>query len=378
MRIGIIAGEPSGDTLGAGLIHALKAVLPDVHFEGIAGPKMVAAGCQMLFPMERLSMMGFVEPLKNLPELLRIRRHIIHRFSDNPPDLFIGIDSPDFNLPIELKLKSRGIKTVHYVSPSVWGWRQGRIHKIKRAVDLMLTLFPFENDIYERHHIPVKFVGHPLADEIPLEDKSECARKALHLPAKGKILAILPGSRSMEIKNLAKLFILTAAWCLDQEPGLKIITSMINKKRREQFEKILKRTMPNLPIHLYEGQSQEVISAADALLLASGTVTLEGLLYQKPMVVAYKMARLTFQIMKRLVKVKNFALPNLIAGRPIVPEFLQEDVSPVVMGPILLGYLNNPEQSSRLAAEFLRIHQALKHNANETAAKAVIEFMEQS
>ena len=378
MRIGIIAGEPSGDTLGAGLIYALKEVLPDVHFEGIAGPKMVAAGCQMLFPMERLSMMGFVEPLKNLPELLRIRRHIIHRFSDNPPDLFIGIDSPDFNLPIELKLKSRGIKTVHYVSPSVWGWRQGRIHKIKRAVDLMLTLFPFENDIYERHHIPVKFVGHPLADEIPLEDKSECARKALHLPAKGKILAILPGSRSMEIKNLAKLFILTAAWCLDQEPGLKIITSMINKKRREQFEKILKRTMPNLPIHLYEGQSQEVISAADALLLASGTVTLEGLLYQKPMVVAYKMARLTFQIMKRLVKVKNFALPNLIAGRPIVPEFLQEDVSPVVMGPILLGYLNNPEQSSRLAAEFLRIHQALKHNANETAAKAVIEFMEQS
>ncbi len=375
MRIGIVAGEPSGDMLGAELIDALKALIPDLVVEGVAGPKMIAAGCRVIWPMERLSMMGFVDPLKHLPEILRIRRNLTRHFIKNPPDVFIGIDSPDFNLTLELKLKAKGIKTVHYASPSVWGWRQGRIHKIKRAVDLMLTLFPFETDIYKRHKIPVKFVGHPLADQIPLEIEDWKARKALGLPVEGKVLAIFPGSRAMEIKNLAERFIRTASFCVEQEPGLQIVTSMVNKKRRQQFEKILNKTAPSLPIKIFEDRTQTVMTASDVLLLASGSVTLEGLLFGRPMVVAYKMAKVTFQIMKRLVKVKHFALPNLIAGRAIVPEFIQNEVSPEVMGPILLGYLNHPDENTRLAAEFLEIHKMLQKDASKTAAKAILEIL---
>ncbi len=372
MRIGIVAGEPSGDLLGAGLIAELRKLDPDLIVEGVAGPKMIEAGCCALWPMERLSVMGFIDPLKRLPEILRIRHNLKKYFLKNPPDVFIGIDSPDFNLTLELKLKAKGIKTVHYASPSVWGWRQGRIHKIKRAVDLMLTLFPFETDIYKRNHIPVKFVGHPLADQIPLEVDEKEARRELGLPVGGKVLAIFPGSRSMEIKNLGERFIRTALWCVEQEPKLQIVTSMANKKRRQQFEKILHRVAPSLSMKIFEDKTQTVMAASDALLLASGTVTLEGLLFEKPMVVAYKMAKLTFQLMKRIVKVKHFALPNLIAGRPLVPEFIQEEVSPEIMGPILLGYLNHPVESSRLAAEFLAIHKELQNNASEAAAKAIL------
>lgn len=375
MRIGIVAGETSGDMLGAGLITALKAIDPNITIEGIAGHRMIEAGCKMICPMDRISVMGFIEPLRHLPDILHARRQLLRYFIQNPPDIFVGIDAPDFNLSIELKLKKLGVKTVHYVSPTVWGWRQGRIHKIKRAVDLMLTLFPFETEIYEKNQVPVQFVGHPLADAIPLDYEQWRARKALKLPVEGKILAILPGSRKLELKNLAEQFIQTASWCRDHEPTLQIITAMVNKNRRRQFENILQRVAPDLPIQIYDEKSQTVIAASDVLLLASGTVTLEGLLFEKPMVVAYKMARMTFQVMKRLVKVKNFALPNLIAGRPIVPEFLQKEVSPIVMGPILLGYLNNPDQTGRLAAEFLEIHKLLKHNANESAARAILDCL---
>ena len=374
MRIGIVAGEPSGDLLGAELIIALRKLDPNLIVEGVAGPKMIEAGCKALWPMERLSVMGFIDPLMHLPEILRIRRNLKLHFLKNPPDVFIGIDSPDFNLTLELKLKAKGIKTVHYASPSVWGWRQGRIHKIKRAVDLMLVLFPFETDIYKRHKVPVKFVGHPLADQIPLEVDEEKARKELGLPAKSKVLGFFPGSRSMEIKNLGEQFIRTALWCVEQEPKLQIVTSMVDKKRRQQFERILHRIAPSLPIKIFENKTQTVMAASDVLLLASGTVTLEGLLFEKPMVVAYKMAKLTFELMKRLVKVKHFALPNLIAGRPLVPEFIQNEVAPEIMGPILLGYLNHPDESSRLAAEFLAIHKQLKQNASEAAAKAIMKM----
>lgn len=372
MRIGIVAGEPSGDLLGAELIIALKKLNPDLIVEGVAGPKMIEAGCKALWPMERLSFMGFIGPLKHLLDILHIRRQLKKHFLKNPPDVFIGIDSPDFNLSLELKLKTNGIKTVHYVSPSVWGWREGRIHKIKRAVDLMLVLFPFETDIYKRYQIPVKFVGHPLADKIPLEVDETKARKDLGLSMAGKVLGIFPGSRSMEIKNLGEPFIRTALWCLKQEPKLQIMTSMIDKKRQQQFERVLQRVAPSLPIKIFENKTHAVMAASDALLLASGTVTLEGLLFEKPMVVAYKMAKITFEIMKRIVKVKHFALPNLIAGRPLVPEFIQAEVSPEIMGPILLGYLNNPEKNSRLAAEFLAIHKQLQNNASEVAAKAIL------
>jgi lipid-A-disaccharide synthase len=381
LRIGIIAGEASGDALGAGLINALREKYSNLEIEGIAGPKMIQAGCKAIYPMDKLAVMGIIEPLKHLPELIKIRSQLGKHFLKNPPDVFIGIDAPDFNLGLEVRLKKAGIPVVHYVSPTVWAWRKGRIHKIKRAVDLMLTLFPFEVGIYKEHNISVKCVGHTLADEIDpnlsLEKENFLmVRKKLGLQPDSKILALLPGSRAMELKHLAEVFLHAAKICVNAIPELKIITAMANTKRRKQFEEIIERVSPKLPITIYDGNAQEVILASDAVLLAGGTVALETLLLKRPMVVAYKMSRLNYLIGKALIKIDYFSLPNLIAGKRIVPEFLQKEVIPETLATNILQQLNDVSKKDELIAEFAKIHQKLRRDASKQAAEAVIELAE--
>lgn len=375
LRIGIVAGEASGDTLGAGLIQALKTTYPNLIAEGIAGPKMIAAGCKALFPSEKLAVMGFIEPIKHLPEILTIRRNIKKHFLQNPPDVFIGIDSPEFNLGLEEQLKKAGIKTVHYASPSVWAWRKGRIHKIKRAIDLMLTLFPFETDIYKQHKIPVKFVGHPLADEIPLQPNKQAARKKLKLPQNAKILALLPGSRNMELKNIAPQFIQAAQICQQKIPNLIFVTAMVNKKRRAQFKKILAQTAPNFSIEIYDQQAHDVLLAADTALLTSGTITLEALLLKTPMVVAYRMSKFNVIIAYLLIKIKYFSLPNLIADKTIVQEFLQRQANPENLASAVLELLTNQEKAKTMINEFHKIHNQLKKNASQQAADEIEKLL---
>lgn len=374
MRIGIVVGETSGDNLGVALMQALRVLHPDITFEGIPGPKMIAAGCGIVESMEKIAVMGFLEPLKRLPTILQVRKNILSHFLKNPPDIFVGIDAPDFNLSIERRLKAAGIKTVHYVSPSVWGWRQGRIHKIKKSVDLMLTLFPFETPIYKDNNIPVEFVGHPLADAIPLEYDIKTAKKALNLLPDHPVLALLPGSRHHELHQLAESFIQTAIWCQQRLPGLQIVTAMANHSRRQQFETMLQKIAPHFKIHIIDQRTHEVIAASDVILAASGTVTLEAMLFQKPMVVAYRMWRLTYSVLKKLVKTKYFALPNLIADEPLVPELLQKEVTPEVMGPLLLSYLKDSEKRQALEKRFAKLHQRLKRNGSAQAAQAILKL----
>lgn len=374
MRIGILAGEMSGDFLGAGLIAAIKKREPNAEFEGIAGPRMLAAGCRTLADQERLAVMGLWDVLKRLPELLRIRKHILRHFLANPPDVFIGIDSPDFNLTLEKKLKRAGIKTAHYVSPTVWAWRQKRIHGIARSVDLMLTLFPFEADFYQRHQVPVRFVGHPLADEFPVKPDRAQARRDLGLADSDAVVALMPGSRHGEVALLGPDFLAAAAWCRERKPELTFVIPAANGARFHQLQAML-ATYPQLPVKLVEGQAQLAMTAADAVLTTSGTSTLEAMLLKRPMVVAYKFSPLTYAILSRMVKSPYVALPNLLAGRQLVPELLQSAITPESLGQPLLEYFDNPEQAVVLEQEFLAVHQQLNKNASEQAADAVLELM---
>lgn len=376
MRIGIVAGEASGDILGAGLISAIKQKYPDAVFEGIAGPGMIEQGAQSLFPMDRLSVMGLTEVFGRYLELLGVRKQLAEHFIANPPDVFIAIDAPDFNLGLELKLRRAGIKTVHYVSPSVWAWRQYRIKKIARAVDLMLTLFPFEAEFYRQHNVPVTFVGHPLADMIELEPDQAAYRAQLQLPVDKKIVAILPGSRSTELRYLADDFLQTASWLLEREPDLHFVAPMANAHRREQFEAAMGRLNQYLPLTILDGQSRAAMAAADVVLLASGTAALEAMLLKKPMVVAYRVAPITYWVYKPLVRVSNFCLPNLLAGERLVSEFIQHDLTPQALGAALLDFLQQPQHTQQLAQRFLSIHETLKCNANEQAAKAILSLVE--
>lgn len=375
LRIGIVVGEASGDILGSGLMKALKARYPDAVFEGIGGERMLAQGFHSFFPQERLAVMGIIEPLKRLFELLRIRRTLIEHFIANPPDVFIGIDSPDFNLTIEEKLRAAGIATVHYVSPSVWAWRQKRIVKIGRSVDLMLTLLPFEAKFYEQHSIPVCFVGHPLADELPLEVDVIGAREKLGIDLNTPLVALMPGSRGGEVKLLGPEFWKTAQWCLQRQPDLKFIVPAANAQRRQQIDEQL-ALHPQLPIQVVDGQSHEVMAAADAVMMASGTTTLEAMLLKKPMVVAYKMAWLSFAIISRLVKSKFFSLPNLLADKSLVPEILQKQVTPEVLGSELLSYFEQSQKAQGLRQTFYDMHVSLKRDASDRAADAIANLIE--
>lgn len=376
LRIGIVVGEMSGDLLGADLIKALRknSACP-IEFCGVGGARMLAENFNSLFDIDRLAVMGFVEPLKRLPELLRMRKTLREHFLDWHADLVIGIDSPDFNLDLELWLRERGIKTAHYVSPSVWAWRQGRIHKIKRAVDLMLTLFPFEEQFYRDHAVPVVCVGHPLADQFALAPDVLGARTQLNISADKTIVALLPGSRGGEITQVGAIFLETAAWLLKQRKNLHFVLPAANAARRAQIETLLAARSDKLPVQILDGQSQLAMAAADVVLMTSGTTTLEAMLLKKPMVVVYRIGAWTFALVKRLVKIKFMALPNLLAGRELVPERLQSDVRADVLGPLLLERLDNAAMRQQLAEAFLNIHESLRRDASASAALALLQLI---
>jgi len=376
MRIGIVAGEASGDLLGSGLIEAIKKQHSGAVFEGIGGPLMEMAGCRSLFPMERLSVMGLVEVLGRLRQLFAIRASIVDHFMQNPPDFFIGIDAPDFNIGLEYKLKQLGIPTIHYVSPSVWAWRRYRIHKIARSVDLMLTLFPFEAKFYKESGVPVAFVGHPLADQIDLNPSSMEARKALFLPQNKRIIALLPGSRSGEINRLARPFLEAAQLCFQQQPDLHFIVPLVSDKTKNIFERIVaEEGYGQLPLTVYKGNARQIMLAADVILMASGTATLEAALLKKPMVVAYRVAPITYWIARFLVKLPYFSLPNLLAGKPLVDEFLQGEVTAQRLSEALLKNLDSPQQSAAdMKHAFEAIHLTLRQDASKRAAEAILSL----
>jgi len=374
LRIGIIVGEASGDQLGAGLIAALQSTHPDAIFEGVGGAQMQALGCTSLYPMETLSVMGLVEPLKRLPELLRMRRGLVAHFIAQPPDVFIGIDAPDFNLGIELRLKKAGIPTVHYVSPSVWAWRQGRIKKIARAVDHMLTLLPFEADFYHRHNVPVTFVGHPLADDLPLVPDMSAARAQLNLPSDGPVIALLPGSRQSEVALLGQLFVDAARLCLKENSKLSFVLPAANPARRQQIDAML-ADAGDLPITVLDGQSHVAMEASDVVLLASGTTALEAMLLKKPMVVSYKTGWLSHAIISRMLKVPYISLPNLLADRELVPEVLQDEATAEALATLLLERLGDSDLAIKLRRDFTAIHQQIQCNGNQKAAEAVLSVI---
>ena len=375
-RIGIVAGEPSGDNLGAELINTIKEVYPDVIVEGIGGPKLIAAGCQSMFDMERLSVMGLFEILGRYFELLSMQRQIKHHFRQHPPDVFIGIDSPDFTLSIEKTLRALGVKTVHYVSPSVWAWREKRLDTIRRSTDLMLTLFPFEERYYHDKDIPVRFVGHPLANEIPMHSDKVSAREALGLPVNEPTLALLPGSRSGEISRLTEPFLKAAKSCQEAIPNLKIISGLHNDRAAELFATHAEENIQQGDVSVFTGQTRAVLAAADVVLLASGTATLETLLVKRPMVVGYKANWLTYLIIKPLLRVPYVSLPNLIAGKKLVPEYLQHECEPEVLATACLNYLKNSDQVTLLEKTFEGLHQQLMTQQAGAAGRAVLSLLE--
>jgi lipid-A-disaccharide synthase len=371
LRIALVAGEASGDILGAGLMRALKARHPQVEFIGVGGPLMQAQGLTSMFPMERLSVMGLVEVLGRLRELLKRRKKLVADLIAAKPDVFIGIDAPDFNLNIELKLRQAGIKTVHYVSPSVWAWRQKRVLKIREGCDLMLTLFPFEAKFYEEKGVPVRFVGHSLADAIPLEADRTAARAELGLPD-GPLVALMPGSRGGEVGRLGALFLDTAQRLRALRPGVRFVLPCASPERRKQLEEMLAGR--DLPLTLLDGNSHLALAACDAVLIASGTATLEALLYKRPMVVAYRLAPLTFWILKRMVKSPYVSLPNLLAQRLLVPELLQDDATVEALAQTLSPLIEDGQEQTR---GFDEIHRTLRLDASNQAADAVLNLIGQ-
>ncbi|MDE1195318.1 MAG: lipid-A-disaccharide synthase [Pseudomonas sp.] len=369
LRIALVAGEASGDILGSGLMRAIKARHPDAQFIGVGGPLMEAEGMRSYFPMERLSVMGLVEVLGRLKELLARRKLLIQTLIDEKPDVFIGIDAPDFTLNIELKLRQAGIKTVHYVSPSVWAWRQKRVLKIREGCDLMLTLLPFEARFYEEKGVPVRFVGHPLADTIPLEADRDAARAELGLGG-GPVVALMPGSRGGEVGRLGALFFDAAERLLAQRPNIRFVLPCASPQRRVQIEQLLQGR--DLPLTLLDGRSHVALAACDAVLIASGTATLEALLYKRPMVVAYRLAPLTYWILKRMVKSPYVSLPNLLAQRLLVPELLQDAATADALADTVLPLLDNGAEQT---AGFDEIHRTLRRDASNQAAEAVLSLI---
>ncbi len=374
LKVGIVAGEASGDLMAAELMKAIKRLCPSVSFAGIAGPKMIVEGCHAVFNIEQLSVMGIVEILQRLPQILSMRRAVKTYFQQNVPDVFIGVDAPDFNLNIEAFLKARGVPTVHYNSPTIWAWRKRRVHTIAKAVSLMLTLFPFETAIYQQHNIPVEFIGHPLADSIPKIINVEQARHELGIEQAAKVVALLPGSRSGEIKQLGKLFLATASLCLRDDPTLKFIVPFVNEMRLLQFQALCATLPSDFPIRLFADNSQKVIAAADVVLVASGTATLETALMQKPMVVAYRLNWLNHQVAKLLINIPYFSLPNLLLNKAVVPEFFQQQATPECLSKALMAQLSLPKHGP-LFTDFNKIRGMLTQSASEKAARAVLDLV---
>jgi lipid-A-disaccharide synthase len=379
--IAIVAGEISGDILGAGLIKELKQHYPNARFIGIGGPQMIAEGFNSLFDMEELAVMGLVEVLKHLPRLLSIRKNLVKQLSIIKPDIFIGIDAPDFNLDVELKLKRQGIKTVHYVSPSVWAWRQKRIYKIADATNLVLAFLPFEKAFYDRFQVPCRFIGHTMADTISLTPNRIEACRQLGIDEHGHYLAILVGSRGSEVEFLSEPFLKTAQLLNKQNPALQFLVPLVNEKRRHQFLQIKQQIAPDLPLHILDGKARQAMIAADATLLASGTAALEAMLCKSPMVVGYKMKPFTYWLAKHLVKTKYISLPNLLADEMLVPELIQEDCNPQRLADELQPYLGNDATAEvkrqALKQRFSELHKLIQCNADAQAARAVIDLLEE-
>ncbi len=376
MKIGIVAGEISGDDLGAGLIKAIKSRYPDAEFIGVAGPAMLNAGCKSLFPIDKLSVMGLIEVLRHYRELHGIRTQLIQYFIENPPDVFIGIDYPGFNIGLESKLKENGIKTVHYVCPQVWAWREGRLPKIAKAVDLILAILPFEEDYLKKHQIPVRFIGHNLADEIPDRVEQNGIREKWSIPENKKVIALMPGSRAKEWHYHMDVFIDTAKWCLDKRSDLHFIAVMVNQKAENLFVAQLQDSAPDLPVTFIQNNSFDSIAASDAVLCVSGTAALEIMLLKRPMVVAYRMAFISYHIFKRLIKTAYISLPNLLSKEQLVPEYIQDQVTVENLGFELMKFLEQPEELAVLQAKFQMIHDQLRCNASEQAADAILALCE--
>jgi len=377
LRVGLVAGEASGDTLGADLIHALRRIAPRTEFFGVAGPKMQAAGCEVWEPSESLAVMGLFEVLHHLPRLLRLLGNIRDRFLAARPDVFVGIDAPDTNLRLARRLHAAGIPTVQYVSPQVWAWRQGRARSMRESVDLVLCLLPFEKSFYDEHGIRAEFVGHPLADAIPLEVDRPAARRALGIDSNAQVVALLPGSRRGEVSRLARDFVATARWLAAQRPELVFVAPMATPAAREIFARALALHAPGLDVRLIDGQAQTALIAADVVMVASGTASLETALCKRPMVVVYRLGAITVWFVRRLnlVKTKFFAQPNLLADRRVVGEYFQDEIVPESIGAELLMWLDDVERRSGLEAEFSRIHARLRRDAGTRAAQAIIALL---
>lgn len=369
----IVVGEHSGDTLGAGLMIELKKQFPQAKFIGIGGDKMLKLGFESLFAMDELAVMGIVEVLGRLRRLLHVRKSLVDYFTTNQPDIFIGIDAPDFNIGLELRLKAQEIKTVHYVSPSVWAWREKRIFKIAKATDMVLSLLPFEKAFYDKHQVPCTFVGHPLADDIPMTSDKEQARIELGLPPKSKILALMPGSRGGELSRLLAPFFASAEQLQKEDENLILIAPMVSEKRAQQFNQVKAELAPHLTIDVIIDKTQTVMAASDCLLTASGTVTLEAALIKRPMVICYKFNLVTYWLAKWLVKLQWFSLPNLLANKSLVPELLQDEVCAERIVPLVKERLY--QDQTQLNDSFIAIHQQLKCNASQQAANAVIAIL---
>ena len=379
-RIGLVAGEASGDTLGGGLIAAIRESVPGARFMGVAGPRMIAAGCEPWYHSEELSVMGLAEVMRHLPRLVRLRRDLKHRFMAADLDMLVGIDSPDFNLPLEEALKRAGVPTVQYVSPQVWAWRQSRVASIRKAADRILCLLPFETEFYEAHGVDARFVGHPLADEVPMDTDVAEAKSALGLDLQRPCLALLPGSRGAEIARLAGPFLDTARWMLARRPELQVTAGLANESTAAEFREKLRASRLDPPPDIHIGRAREVMAAADVVLTASGTASLETMLTKRPMVVAYIVSSVTHGLVRLLGfrQLEHFALPNLLAGQRVVPEFLQGDVRADVLGPALESYLDGEHghgKDSGWYDAFRSIHERLRRNANERAASAVVELL---
>ncbi|MBZ6392588.1 MAG: lipid-A-disaccharide synthase [Pantoea dispersa] len=374
LTIALVAGETSGDILGAGLIRALKARHPDARFVGVAGPLMQAEGCEAWYEMEELAVMGIVEVLGRLRRLLHIRKDLTQRFTELRPDVFVGIDAPDFNITLEGNLKRAGIRTIHYVSPSVWAWRQKRVFKIGRNTDLVLAFLPFEKAFYDRYNVPCRFIGHTMADAMPLQPDKLAARRELGIADDALCLGLLPGSRGAEVEMLSADFLRAAQLLRQRYPALEIVVPLVNAKRRAQFEQIKASVAPELPMHLLDGKGRQAMIASDAAILASGTAALECMLAKCPMVVGYRMKPFTFWLAKRLVKTPYVSLPNLLAGRELVQELLQEECQPAALAAALEPLLHAAPERDALLATFTQLHQQIRWNADEQAADAVLEI----
>ncbi|AKO45266.1 lipid-A-disaccharide synthase [[Haemophilus] ducreyi] len=380
--IALVAGEISGDILGAGLINALKIHYPNARFIGVAGPQMIQAGCQTLFDMEELAVMGLAEVVKHLPRLLKRRKQVIQTMLQQQPDIFIGIDSPDFNLTIEQKLKAKGITTIHYVSPSVWAWRHNRIHKIKRATNLVLAFLPFEKAFYDRFNFACRFIGHTMADAIALKPNRTEACQILNIDENQRYLAILAGSRASEVDFLAEPFLKAALLLKQKYPDLQCLVPLVNQQRIQQFEQIKARVAPSLPVKILKGNARQAMIAADATLLASGTAALEAMLCKSPMVVGYKLKPTSYWLAKRLIKTKYISLPNLLADDMLVPELIQDECNPENLAWYLGNYLaddiDNKKQQNELKQRFTDLHKMIQCDADSKAAQAVIDLLANS